>query len=280
MKKLILSIAVILLTLNVNAQNQEYPHQQNFIATVYDNVDLLIGTKVYPSNLSLPEYGYGDFYTKPDKKRHYGVKKKKDRKSPYSSLNKIEFIVKSATPNSSRTWILELENTSTSELVYFEYKKPWTKSNNSDSELSFYEIPNAIYSAEISSRKDRLEDKITYSTPYGEFVSFTKVVRGTDTVVYLTLSTYGSTLNVLEKGATILFTDGTQLKFPNIDIKTKAHTASSLSGYDYSIFKSLTAEEIEMFSTKTIEYFKLYIYDREINEKDSKKYNAYMNLLK
>jgi len=56
MKKLILSIAVILLTLNVNAQNQEYPHQQNFIATVYDNVDLLIGTKVYPSNLSLPEY--------------------------------------------------------------------------------------------------------------------------------------------------------------------------------------------------------------------------------
>jgi len=280
MKKLILSIAIGILSIyNVNAQNQEYPHQQNYIAVIYDNVDLLIGSKVYPSNLSLPEYGYSDFYTKPDKKRHYGAKKK-DYRSPYSSLNKIEFIVKSATPNSSRTWMLELENTSTSELVYFEYKKSYTKSKHTDSELSFYEIPNAIYSAQISSRKDKLEDKITYSTPYGENVAFTKVVRGADVVIYLSLSTYGSTLNVLEKGATILFTDGTQLNFPDIDIETKAHTATSLSGYDYSIFKSLTAEEIEMFSTKTIEYFKLYIYDRDINEKDGKKYNAYMNLLK
>ena len=275
-----LFIIAALISFNSFAQNQEYPHQQNYIAVVHDNVDLLIGSKVYPSNLSLPEYGYGDFYTKPDKKRHYGVKKKKDYKSPYSSLNKIEFIVKSATPNSNRTWILELENTSTSELVYFEYKKPWTNSKHSDSELSFYEIPNAIYSSEISSRKDRLEDKITYSTPYGEFVSFTKVVRGDEVDIYLKLETYGSTLNVLEKGATILFTDGTQLKFPNIDIETKAHTATSLSGYDYSIFKSLTAEEIEMFSTKTVEYFKLYIYDREINKKDGKRYNAYINILK
>jgi len=275
-----LFIIAALISFNSFGQNQEYAHQQNYIAVIYDNVDLLIGSRVYPSNLNDTEYGYGDFYTKPDKKRHYGVKKKKDYRSPYSSLNKIEFIVNSATSNGSRTWMLELENTSTSELVYFEYKKPYTRSKYSDSELSFYEIPNAMYSTQISSTKDRLEDKVTYSTPYGESISFTKVVRGGEVVTYLKLETYGSTLNVLEKGATVLFTDGTQLKFPDIDIKTKAHTSTSLSGYDYSIFKSLTADEIEMFSTKTVEYFKLYIYDREIDEKDGKRYNAYMNLLK
>jgi len=275
-----LFIIAALISFNSFGQNQEYAHQQNYIAVIYDNVNLLIGSKVYPSNLSNPDYGYGDFYTKPDKKRHYGVKKKKDYRSPYSSLNKIEFIVNSATSNGSRTWMLELENTSTSELVYFEYEKPFTRSKYSDSELSFYEIPNAIYGTQISSRKDRLEDKVTYSTPHGENVSFTKVVRGDEVTTYLSLNTYGSTLNVLEKGATILFTDGTQLKFPDIDIETKAHTATSLSGYDYSIFKSLTEEEIEMFSTKTVEYFKLYVYDREIDERDAKRYNAYMNLLK
>ena len=273
MKKLILSIAIGILSIS-NLLGQIY--EQDYISIVGDKPDILLGSVVYPADVSesLQEYGYRNFYTSNDKSRHFAAKKR-DYKSPYSPLNRTKFNVTKIEKVTYGKYMLELQDIETGEFVYYEHSTFY-----SSSELALVEIPSTLYASQISSRKDKLEDKITYSTPYGENVSFTKVVRGADVVIYLSLSTYGSTLNVLEKGATILFTDGTQLNFPDIDIETKAHTATSLSGYDYSIFKSLTAEEIEMFSTKTIEYFKLYIYDRDINEKDGKKYNAYMNLLK
>tara|TARA_B110000208_G_scaffold163991_1_gene201194 strand:+ start:309 stop:1130 length:822 start_codon:yes stop_codon:yes gene_type:complete len=273
MKKLILSIAIGILSIS-NLLGQT--HEQNYISIVGDKVDVLLGSVVYPvdKSESLQEYGYRNFYTSNDKSRHFAGKRR-DFSSPYSPLNRTKFNVTKIEKVTYGKYMIELQDIETGEFVYYEHSTLLSRS-----ELALVEIPSTLYASQISSRKDRLEDKITYSTPYGENVAFTKVVRGTDTVTYLSLSTYGSTLNVLEKGATILFTDGTQLKFPDIDIKTKAHTATSLRGYDYSIFKSLTTEEIEIFSTKTIEYFKLYVYDREIKEKDGKKYNAYMNLLK
>jgi hypothetical protein len=248
---------------------------QIYISTVERNLELLVGEKVYPADLSegSQQYGYLDFYTSLDKKRHVNAKKT-EYKSPYSPLNRTEFIVNSIIETYPK-YMLELKNVATGELIYFEHS-----TLGSSSELALFEVPSGLYASQISVDKDRLEDKITYRTPYDEYVSFVKVVRGEESIIYLSLSTYGSTLNVLEKGATILFTDGTKLEFPDIEIRTKAHTRTNLSGYDYSIFTRLTEEEIEMFSTKTVEYFKLYVYDREINKNEGIKYNAYMNILR
>ena len=75
MKKLILSIAIGILSIS-NLLGQIY--EQDYISIVGDKPDILLGSVVYPADVSesLQEQGYRNFYTSNDKSRHFAAKKR------------------------------------------------------------------------------------------------------------------------------------------------------------------------------------------------------------
>lgn len=120
----------------------------------------------------------------------------------------------------------------------------------------------------ITKTYDKYEEITTYRTPlFGkgfastlkENVSCIKTAKeGEAWRYYLSLSTYGATVNVDEKGVIILFSDGTKLKFPQVKIDVEV---SSTGYYEYSAFVPLSNIEVDFFETKVVEGFKLGIYE-------------------
>jgi hypothetical protein len=101
------------------------------------------------------------------------------------------------------------------------------------------------------------------------------VKKGKPTLYYLGLRTYGSTVNVYEKGVTILFDDGTKwYKQSKIDVQ------ADNNGFEYSAFILLNASDLLTFTTKKIKKFRLYIYDGAINTSDADKFNLFIKCVK
>ena len=94
-----------------------------------------------------------------------------------------------------------------------------------------------------------------------ERVSFTKIKRNEEFVLYLSLKATGSTLNVSEKGVILLFTDGDKIEFPNAEIDTKAGDGAY---WEYFAFVSISNEQLDKIITKDIDAFRLYIYDSNV----------------
>ncbi len=122
---------------------------------------------------------------------------------------------------------------------------------------------------DISKRIDKYNNTITWSSPsFGkgfaalvlEPVKFIKAEDNGNTFYYLNLTTYGSTLNVGETGAILLFTDGTKWERPNAKIDADV---TDYASWKYSIFETISEDELKLFQTKDVEGFKLYIYTRE-----------------
>ena len=129
---------------------------------------------------------------------------------------------------------------------------------------------------DIKMKVDKFEGTTSWNSPYygkgiaattPKRVSFVKVKskKGGFTN-YLSLTTYGSTLNVGEKGLVILFQDGTKIEKPNADIDYESNTGSPY--WEYTAFEGISDEELEMFATKKIDAFRLYMYEgRPITKK-------------
>ena len=124
-------------------------------------------------------------------------------------------------------------------------------------------------SAEITMKSDKFEGSVKWNSPYfgtgiaattEKRVAFVKVKsKNGDITNYLSLTTYGSTLNVAEKGLILLFQDGSRIEKPDAEIDTKNDTGSPY--WKYTAFVRITDEELEMFATKKVDAFKLYIYE-------------------
>ena len=83
------------------------------------------------------------------------------------------------------------------------------------------------FNQNIKKKYDKFSEETTYSTP------------------------------LFGKGVIILFTDGTKLEYPaNISV-----SVNSGANYDYSSFLTLDEAAMKLFSEKTVEGFKLYIYE-------------------
>ncbi len=94
-------------------------------------------------------------------------------------------------------------------------------------------------------------------------------------VYYLSLRTYGSTVNVNETGVIILFTDGTKwTRQSKIDVDAES------SGFEYSAFITLALTDLTTFSTKKIKKFRLYIYDEVVNSSDADKFKLFVKCVK
>ncbi|MGO1649620.1 MAG: hypothetical protein ACTHXT_09755 [Sphingobacterium sp.] len=124
--------------------------------------------------------------------------------------------------------------------------------------------------------EDKFDNKITYRTPASNGIVIIKVIDGENKTTYLSLTTSGSTVNVGEKGVTILMEDDTKLVFPEIVVKPKA----TRNGYAYNAFIPLKETDLAVLESKMITDFRLYIYDAEIDIEYANKVKEYINCLK
>ena len=129
-----------------------------------------------------------------------------------------------------------------------------------------------LYCQEVTVNKldEYLEstDKFTGEKTYyggGKVVSFMKVIGKGKSSQYVSISVKGSTLNYGCYGVSILFANGKKI----VRSKEKVDTDYNDSGWEYKAFFSPTIEEINLLKTEKITDVKLYIYDAEIDEKES-----------
>ncbi len=128
------------------------------------------------------------------------------------------------------------------------------------------------YAKEVTVSIDKFDSKTTWSTggdadytnvqSKGEAVSFYKVKEKKEdfTNTYLSLKTNSSTLLVLKKGVIILFTDGEKIEFPREEIDVKAID----EGWQYSAFIRIDEEDLDKLINKSIDSFRLYIFDGSV----------------
>lgn len=120
--------------------------------------------------------------------------------------------------------------------------------------------------SEITKEYDEFENTTTWRSPLLKNISFTKVKYKDETVrMYLRITTYGSTLNVGEKGLTVIFEDGSRFERPAAEID--ANTSSGY-GWRYTAFVSIDDEDLKLFATKKVKAYKLYIYEGALYGKD------------
>ena len=119
----------------------------------------------------------------------------------------------------------------------------------------------------ITKTYDEFDDRTTWRSPLLKNISFTKVKdKDGEVRMYLRISTVGLTLNVSEKGLIVIFEDGSRFERPAAKIDVDAGSAS---GWDYIAFESVNEEELNLFATKKVKAYRLYIYDGALYGKDA-----------
>ena len=88
---------------------------------------------------------------------------------------------------------------------------------------------------------------------------------------FMRLMTQGSSVVVDGKGVYILFTNGTKLMKEG----AKVTVDTDHNGYSYSAFLLLTSSDLKILASKNIKKFRLYIFDGELNERESEQFRIY-----
>lgn len=88
---------------------------------------------------------------------------------------------------------------------------------------------------------------------------------------YLSLSTYSSTCVVQETGLIILFSDKTKLTKSN----AKIDETPTSEGFRYSVFVQLTPADLITLTSKSINKFRLYIFDGALNIREAEEFKIY-----
>lgn len=135
--------------------------------------------------------------------------------------------------------------------------------------------PEGFLCSRLSPMKDKFSSKVTTDTPTNFEYSITKIEENGSDRIYLRLQSYGTTLNVGKTGLKVLFSDGTVIEKPDAKINSKVDTA----GYIYSCFINLNKEDIEIFSSKIITDYSLYIYERKIKDNNAYELKEYLKCL-
>ncbi len=118
----------------------------------------------------------------------------------------------------------------------------------------------------ITKSYDEFDDKTDWDSPILKNITFYKT-KYKDGVIrmYIRISAQGSTLNVGEKGLTVIFEDGSRFERPDAEIKADAGSGSM---WDYRAFESINEEELNLFATKKVKAYKLFIYKGALYGKD------------
>lgn len=115
---------------------------------------------------------------------------------------------------------------------------------------------------------DKFESDTTYTLEFAEWLNVYKVKKKGKVVYFMRLVNEGVTANYLKKGIIIMLSDGSKIEKPEekIDCKFRAGTM-----YDFTAFFRLTPEDLDLLSKNRMTDWRLYIYDRSLNEKRGEK---------
>jgi hypothetical protein len=180
-------------------------------------------------------------------------------------------------PDKYSPWdmILILENDKTG-TVYFVYDSDEANSFNLNV-IGGITLPEGLLCSQLITEKDKFSSKVTTRTPTQFEYSLMKVDENSEKTIYLALQSYGVTLNIDEKGLKVLFSDGTVLSKPEVDIKYA--DASGTKGWTYSCFIRLDENDIDTFITKTITDYSLGIYERKMNSTNALELREYLKCM-
>jgi hypothetical protein len=143
-------------------------------------------------------------------------------------------------------------------------------------------VPPGVDSCFLIDKKiDEFTGEIKFTTPeYDRYgiapMVIQKYVNKGKITYYLSLTTYGNTVNVNEKGVFVLFTDGTKWSRNSkvdVDVTDDAKFRSSA-------FIALTPADVTMFGLKKVKEFRLYIYDEPIFSEDAEQFMTYLKCVK
>lgn len=165
-----------------------------------------------------------------------------------------------------------LKDTLTKQIIYYKYDRE--NAYNFPFKTSKIVYDEKIFCSKIEREVDDFTGEIKVSSPFSSMIIYKYINKG-KTLYYLSLRAYGSTVNVNETGVTILFADGTKwMRQSKIDVDAES------SGFEYSAFINLTSADLNIFTSKKIKKFRLYIYDEEVNSSDADKFKLYVKCVK
>ena len=82
---------------------------------------------------------------------------------------------------------------------------------------------------------------------------------------YLRLMSYGMSVSVDGTGAVLLFQDGDRIENETVEIDVNVESvATAYARYNYVAFFPVGEEELQKLATKTVDGFKLYIYENNL----------------
>lgn len=257
------------------AQGQNY--KSIFLA---DDIDSYVGTYFKLANNKKLEHALYDY--QPTKMFQEPVYKPTSSDRAYSDTLFVtgrEFLVVkvSRTKNfilSSDNCIFELIDTLTDQKLYYVYAPKY------ESDFPFlvkgFEYTIDYLLDDITKVVDEFTDETIYRTPLNSQIVLQKIIDSLNTEsFFLSLTSFGSAINLDIKGVTILFKDGSKWNRPeeNIDVNVSG------SRFKYSVFIKLTNEDLDLFSRKKIDKWRLYVYDSDLSDIKTEKIPFYTQAL-
>jgi hypothetical protein len=283
MKKVIL-ITILIIYSYANAQNS---FSYNFLGEdfqLYKGIQLRLAEETF-SGFNYSFYSDLKYCQTNDNSNVIYPNKNNVSTTVKDSLKNRVFNVENIIDKSGKDWnessikenfdkpIFLLKDIANGQIIYYRFdKENETKFPFITSKINY---PIDYFCSQIQEQKDEINNEIKLSSPLirGNKIlplTISRYVNNGKSIFYLSLNAKGNTVNVNQKGVTVLFQDGTKwTKACKIDVQ------AGYSGYDYSAFITLTKNDLITFSTKEIKKFRLYIYDTEINPSDASKFRMY-----
>jgi hypothetical protein len=168
--------------------------------------------------------------------------------------------------------IFKLVDIQTNEVVYYNYNTRYEFEHNLLTEPLV--LKDSDFVNDIEREKDDFTGEVKITTPRGNQVgTIHKYINKKNTTYYLSLDISSSGI-YRGKGAHILFTDGTKWSRPNevIDV-------NYISGFVNNAFIKITESDLQIFKTKTIKKYRLYIHDQEVDGPEANKFKIYSSLI-
>ena len=241
-----------------------FSQQETYEFFPAQNPEILVGKTVTTEEISdiLKEYGYDNFY-KLGKKGDiipYDPTSKYSKSSKYESIYGKKFRIDNIEkdPKSYNKWWFDLTDLESNELVKFHYNAAY-KHQWKFLLLEPMTYPEDWFCKDFHVVDDKFDNKRTvYSDLSSTGINFIKISSGDIHNYYLSIGVNGRTLNVGEKGLSLILDSGEILKYPDVEIKAEA---SSGSGWNYSAFVELDTQTLEKLKSNYITDARLYIYD-------------------
>lgn len=212
-----------------------------------------------------------DVYS-PDETYNFSTKKE-------SLLGKVFSVDSIIEDKSLRRCIFQLVEVTTSETIYLIYDIKRCSGRQGFPFLTNKEFKKEDFCSNIKTKKDDFEEQVNIDAPWEKdgLASFnlSKVISGNTKSYYLFVTTTGSTPNVGIKGVILLLDDKSKINKPEVEIDIEVDGSS----YKYSAFIPLTEQEMNILKTKSIDKYRLYIYDQDLSYGASEKLKMYVQCI-